>query len=322
MRPGRAIKFGLVASLGLVGVDLALLPTLPGVVLGSAAGLWFDLHERAMLGDGGANLLGFTVGLGLYLVLPDPGVVVAAAVAVAHQRGRRDGHVVSRDRRRPSAPLVRRPRTAADVRKRPSARTSASQTPAACRDPLLGSRPVVKEQSKFIFVTGGVASGLGKGITTASLGRLFKSRGLKVVDPEARPLHQRRPRHHEPVRARRGLRAGRRRRDRPRPRPLRAVHRRGPAPRLQLHDRRRVLERHREGAPRRLPGQDRAGHPAHHRRDQGADPRARRDRGTPTWSSSRSAARSATSSRCRSSRPSVSSGTRSAATTARSSTCR
>jgi CTP synthase len=35
--------------------------------------------------------------------------------------------------------------------------------------------------SKFIFVTGGVASGLGKGITTASLGRLFKSRGIKVV---------------------------------------------------------------------------------------------------------------------------------------------
>jgi CTP synthase len=34
---------------------------------------------------------------------------------------------------------------------------------------------------KFIFVTGGVASGLGKGITTASLGRLFKARGLKVV---------------------------------------------------------------------------------------------------------------------------------------------
>jgi CTP synthase len=40
---------------------------------------------------------------------------------------------------------------------------------------------VVREQPKFIFVTGGVASGLGKGITTASLGRLFKSRGLKVV---------------------------------------------------------------------------------------------------------------------------------------------
>jgi len=40
---------------------------------------------------------------------------------------------------------------------------------------------VVSAQPKFIFVTGGVASGLGKGITAASLGRLFKSRGLKVV---------------------------------------------------------------------------------------------------------------------------------------------
>jgi CTP synthase len=39
----------------------------------------------------------------------------------------------------------------------------------------------VSDQRKFIFVTGGVASGLGKGITTASLGRLFKSRGLRVT---------------------------------------------------------------------------------------------------------------------------------------------
>jgi CTP synthase len=46
---------------------------------------------------------------------------------------------------------------------------------------LLQSASVVREQAKYIFVTGGVASGLGKGITTASLGRLFKSRGLKVV---------------------------------------------------------------------------------------------------------------------------------------------
>ena len=35
--------------------------------------------------------------------------------------------------------------------------------------------------SKYIFVTGGVVSGLGKGITAASLGRLLKSRGLKVA---------------------------------------------------------------------------------------------------------------------------------------------
>ena len=34
--------------------------------------------------------------------------------------------------------------------------------------------------AKFVFVTGGVVSSLGKGITAASLGRLLKSRGLKV----------------------------------------------------------------------------------------------------------------------------------------------
>ena len=39
----------------------------------------------------------------------------------------------------------------------------------------------MQKEPKFVFVTGGVASGLGKGITTASLGRLFKSRGLRVA---------------------------------------------------------------------------------------------------------------------------------------------
>ncbi len=36
-------------------------------------------------------------------------------------------------------------------------------------------------QTKYIFVTGGVVSGLGKGITAASLGRLLKNRGYKVT---------------------------------------------------------------------------------------------------------------------------------------------
>lgn len=35
--------------------------------------------------------------------------------------------------------------------------------------------------TKYIFVTGGVVSGLGKGITAASLGRLLKARGMKVT---------------------------------------------------------------------------------------------------------------------------------------------
>ncbi len=34
--------------------------------------------------------------------------------------------------------------------------------------------------TKYVFVTGGVVSSLGKGITAASLGRLLKNRGLKV----------------------------------------------------------------------------------------------------------------------------------------------
>ena len=33
---------------------------------------------------------------------------------------------------------------------------------------------------KYVFVTGGVVSSLGKGIVAASLGRLLKARGLKV----------------------------------------------------------------------------------------------------------------------------------------------
>jgi len=39
----------------------------------------------------------------------------------------------------------------------------------------------VADSAKFIFVTGGVSSSLGKGITSASLGRLFKSRGLRIT---------------------------------------------------------------------------------------------------------------------------------------------
>jgi len=41
--------------------------------------------------------------------------------------------------------------------------------------------------SKFIFVTGGVVSGLGKGITAASLGRLLKARGFKVAAQKLDP---------------------------------------------------------------------------------------------------------------------------------------
>ncbi len=42
-------------------------------------------------------------------------------------------------------------------------------------------------KTKYIFITGGGVSGLGKGITAASLGRLLKSRGLKVTAQKLDP---------------------------------------------------------------------------------------------------------------------------------------
>lgn len=44
-----------------------------------------------------------------------------------------------------------------------------------------------KSKSKFIFVVGGVLSGVGKGVTTASLGAIFKAKGLSVTALKADP---------------------------------------------------------------------------------------------------------------------------------------
>lgn len=41
--------------------------------------------------------------------------------------------------------------------------------------------------TKYIFITGGVVSGLGKGITASSLGRLLKNRGYKVINQKLDP---------------------------------------------------------------------------------------------------------------------------------------
>ena len=37
-----------------------------------------------------------------------------------------------------------------------------------------------ENKTKYIFVTGGVLSGVGKGITAASIGAVLKAKGLKV----------------------------------------------------------------------------------------------------------------------------------------------
>lgn len=82
--PGRSLKaFVPPAVAFLVWGEVAGAPLLVGLLVGAVVVLPFDLRERAMLGDGGANLLGFCAGLALYDVLPDPWVAVAAGVAVA-----------------------------------------------------------------------------------------------------------------------------------------------------------------------------------------------------------------------------------------------
>ncbi len=61
----------------------------------------------------------------------------------------------------------------------------------ADRDGVHTSAPatvlVPRDMTKYIFVTGGVVSSLGKGITAASLGRILRARGLRVVNQKLDP---------------------------------------------------------------------------------------------------------------------------------------
>ena len=82
--PGRALKpFLLPAIAFLVWGEVPNAPLIPGLLVGAVVVLPFELREFAMLGDGGANLLGFCAGLALYDMLSDPWVALAAAIAVA-----------------------------------------------------------------------------------------------------------------------------------------------------------------------------------------------------------------------------------------------
>ncbi len=122
----------------------------------------------------------------------------------------------------------------------PTARTSAAPpsrqgaveggVSAPVRRSILGRRaqgdamPESRPRTRYIFVTGGVVSSLGKGIAAASIGRLLVARGPEGRAAEVRSVHQHRPRDDVAVPARRGVRHRGRRGDRPRPRPLRALH--------------------------------------------------------------------------------------------------
>jgi len=83
--PGRAIKVGLATFLVLaVATTGAAVLTGAAVVVGAAAALLVDdLHERLMLGDTGANVLGAAVGLGVVLACSAGTRLVVLVVLVA-----------------------------------------------------------------------------------------------------------------------------------------------------------------------------------------------------------------------------------------------
>ena len=121
---------------------------------------------------------------------------------------------------------------------------------------------------KYIFVTGGVVSSLGKGIAAASLGRLLVERGFRVTMMKFDPYLNVDPGTMSPFQhgevfvtddgAETDLDLGHYERFLDRPLSQAEQH----------HDRPHLLERHHEGTARRVPRLDGAGDPAHHRRDQ------------------------------------------------------
>ena len=131
---------------------------------------------------------------------------------------------------------------------------------------------------KHIFVTGGVASSLGKGLTASSLGRLLEARGLRVTLQKLDPYINVDPGTMNPYEHGEVF-----------------VTDDGGETDLDLGHYERFIDENlsrnsnattgsiyqigaRRRAPRRLPGQDGAGDPAHHRRDQAAHPASRHRR--------------------------------------------
>lgn len=79
VRPGRALKVFLPFLLAGAVLGRAVdQPALAGMALAGLPALALDLRERAMLGDGGANLLGFAAALGVLPHLPDPWLAITA----------------------------------------------------------------------------------------------------------------------------------------------------------------------------------------------------------------------------------------------------
>ena len=136
--------------------------------------------------------------------------------------------------------------------------------------------------TKHVFVTGGVASSLGKGLTASSLGSLLKSRGLRVTMQKLDPYLNVDPGTMNPFQHGEVF-----------------VTNDGAETDLDIGHYERFLDTDlgqianvttgqvysdgdRQGAARRLPRRHRPGHPAHHQRDQGPHPGDGRA-GRSTW---------------------------------------
>src|SRR5690606_32497620 len=85
------------------------------------------------------------------------------------------------DRARGPRRLAGAPRPVAGERRRSGVRPRGWSAAAVRWPPVTSASATGPRPTKHIFVTGGVASGLGKGLTGSSLGRLLKLRGLRVV---------------------------------------------------------------------------------------------------------------------------------------------
>ena len=128
---------------------------------------------------------------------------------------------------------------------------------------------------KYIFVTGGVVSSVGKGITVAALGRILKSRHISVsvqkldpylnVDPGTMSPYQHGEVFVTSDGAETDLDLG----------PLRALHRRRPDQGKLAEHGPDLQRRHPEGTPRRLPRRHDPGRAPPHAGDQGPHPRHR-----------------------------------------------
>ena len=127
--------------------------------------------------------------------------------------------------------------------------------------------------TRHLFVTGGVASSLGKGLTASSLGQLLTARGLRVTMQKLDPYLNVDPGTMNPFQHGEVF-----------------VTEDGAETDLDIGHYERFLDSDlagranvttgqvysdgdRQGAPRRVPRRHRAGHPAHHQRDQGPHPR-------------------------------------------------